>query len=475
MFRSLNVRLIVAFVLVTAVAVLLAGGFALVLLRDEQQDTARERVGRHAEPLAVQVALMEDAGAGRSEITRMLEQYSERYDIRTLLLEESLLVVWDSAHKLEGRYILSFEGPRSVEGRRGEDESFRYARLRGEELVLFTSDGVSEVNRQIIAGASLRPLVAVPETRISAAWLDLAPRLAIAAAVALSVAVAISFVLSRSITRPLQALTRAAQQIGLGRYDQRIEPTGADEVKELAGAFNTMARQVMRSNQSMRDLLANVSHELKTPLTSIQGFSQAMVDGEMRTDDDYREAGRIIHEEAHRMRELVDDLLYLSQMEAGQVTLTRERLHLEELLEAALARFRHRAEERGSTLRYEAAPLPAIEADGRRLEQVFVNLVDNAIQHSPPGSTVTVRAQAANGSVRVTVHNTGSFIAPEDVSRVFERFYQSDSSRVWKGGHAGLGLAIAAEIVEAHGGAIEAASSPEEGTEFRVTLPTAAR
>lgn len=471
MLRSLNARLIAAFVFITALAVALVGAGSLLLLRDEQQDTARERVGRHAEPLAVQVALMERAGIGVAQIQQTLKQYAERYDIRIIVLDRDLEVVWDSAHQLEGGYILSFEGPESLGLDTPENANFRYATLAQEDLLLFMSDGASELARQIIAGASLRPLVAVPEARISSAWLDLAPRLTLAAGVALTVAVVLSFLLSRSIAGPLRRLTHLAQEIGRGRYDQRIEPTGADEVRRLAGAFNKMAAQVMRSDRSMRDLLANVSHELKTPLTSIQGFSQAMVDGQLRTADDYAQAARIIHEEAQRMRELVDDLLYLSQMEAGQVTLNREPLDLERLLAASLERFRRRADERRTALRLEVSRLPTVEADGRRLEQVFANLMDNAIYHSAPGSVVTVSARAVDGVVQIAVHNTGSHIAEDDLPRVFERFYQIDRARTRREGHTGLGLAIAAEVIEAHGGRIEASSSPEDGTTFTVTLP----
>lgn len=471
MLRSLNARLTAAFVFVTALAVVLVGLGALLLLRDQQQDTARERVGRHAEPLAVQVALMERAGIGIAQIQQTLKQYASRFNIRIIMLDQDLQVVWDSAHELEGRYILSFEGPESLGLNVPENANFRYARLEKERLLLFTSDGVSDLARVIIAGASHRPLVAVPEARISAAWLDLAPRFMIAAAIALAVALALSLVLSRSITRPLRTLTRLAQEIGQGRYDRRIDPHGPEEVRRLAGAFNKMASQVMRSDQSMRDLLANVSHELKTPLTSIQGFSQAMIDGQMRTPEDYAQAARIIHEEAARMRELVDDLLYLSQMQAGVVKLNREPLDLASLLEASLERFRRTAEERRTSLQLDIGPLPTVEAAGRRLEQVFANLVDNAIHHSAPGSAVTVRARASNGVVRVDVHNTGSHISEEELPRIFERFYQVDRSRARRGGHAGLGLAIAAEVVEAHGGRIEARSSPEAGTVFTVTLP----
>jgi two-component system sensor histidine kinase ResE len=234
-----------------------------------------------------------------------------------------------------------------------------------------------------------------------------------------------------------------------------------------------MAREVSRSHRSMRDLLANVSHELKTPLTSIQGFSQAMVEGETKTAEEFAESGLIINEEARRMRSLVEDLLYLSQMEAGHLEMQREPVDMEDLLRTCAERFRRQVQESGAQLKLDLHSLPAVEGDEHRLEQAFSNLVDNAVRHTPSGGTITLRARAANGLVRVTVHNTGSFIPSEDLSRVFERFFQVDRNRSRRPGRSGLGLSIAAEVVQAHRGTIEASSSRESGTEFTVILPLA--
>jgi signal transduction histidine kinase len=234
-----------------------------------------------------------------------------------------------------------------------------------------------------------------------------------------------------------------------------------------------MAQQVSTSQRMMRDLLANVSHELKTPLTSIQGFSQAMLDGAIKEQDDFRESSRIIHDEANRMRELVDDLLLLSQIESGQVAMQHRHVDLTALLQRTVERFQWSFRDAGITARLRIGRVGDVQGDERRLEQVFSNLIENAVRHTPRDGTVTISAaMEPDGAMRIGVHNTGSVIPPEDLPRVFERFFQVDRARARKGGSSGLGLSIVSEIVEAHGGAVRAESDQRSGTEFIVTLPT---
>jgi signal transduction histidine kinase len=233
-----------------------------------------------------------------------------------------------------------------------------------------------------------------------------------------------------------------------------------------------MAAEVSHSDQMMRDLLANVAHELKTPLTSIQGFSQALTEGAVHSRDEYERAARIINEEADRMRRLVEDLLYLSQIESGQVSMEHRPIDVGTLLYNSLERVSRRAHDGGQILEL-AAPenLPLVEGDERRLEQVLGNLLDNALRYTPRGGYIRLEARQNAGRVAISVHNSGSYIPPDDRNRVFERFYRVERSR--SGRNGGLGLAIVSEIVAAHGGTVEVDSSIENGTEFRLTLPIA--
>lgn len=473
MLASLRARLIVSFAVVVALAVFLAGAGALFLLRDRQVESARERYGRHAEPVNERVAAILAQGRPFDDVRAMLDLRAEELGVRMIVLDSDLLVVYDSERQLIGDYILTFEnrnlpliddnGARYKWGNYSKDDT---------HLTLFAPPPASVSSG--FAAAEYTTLVGVPESRLAQAWLELAPRLALAGAIALAVSFAVAFFISRSISGPLARITQASVQMARGDYDVHIPIRGQDEVGRLSEAFNMMAREVNGSQRMMKELLANVSHELKTPLTSIQGFSQAMLDGALNNEEEFRDSCKIINEEANRMRALVDDLLLLSQIESGQVLMQHAHVDLGALLERMLERFQWALREAEITYGFSADRLPAVHGDERRLEQVFANLIENAVRHTPRGGTITVRAVDARGDeVQVGVHNTGSYIPPEDVSRVFERFFQVDRARTRKGGSSGLGLSIVAEIVEAHGGTVRAVSDRNRGTEFIVTLPSA--
>jgi two-component system sensor histidine kinase BaeS len=302
-----------------------------------------------------------------------------------------------------------------------------------------------------------------------------------AALLALLVSIGIAWWLADAITRPMVQITRASEEMARGNLDPHLTlPDTADEVGRLSKAFTTMAREVARSHRTMRDLLTNVSHDLRTPLTSISGFAGALVDGTVSGAEGAREAGRIIGEEAERMRRLVEDLLYLGHIESGDLSLQRDPIDLADLARATQPRFLFRAQESGINFEVRAPDTAPILGDPHRLAQVLDNLIENAFKYTPPtGSvdvTVTLESRAPGRAVRapamaaLVVHNTGSYIPPEEAERVFERFYQVDKARAGRRG-SGLGLAIAREIVQAHGGTIQLHSSPQSGTSFIVRIP----
>jgi len=291
------------------------------------------------------------------------------------------------------------------------------------------------------------------------------------AGVAILVAVVLAVLISRSIAQPLQKMATVAQGISRGDYEQAAPESGPDEVRALGQALNAMKQQVQASQQGQRDFLANVSHELKTPLTSIQGFAQALLDGAAATPEAIQRSANIIYAEADRMRRLVEGLLDLARLDAGLRTLSRTSLDLRLLLLAVTEKFGPRAQEKGVSLVAELPPaLPAMAGDADRLAQVFTNLVDNALKHTPSGGKVTVTAAPAPGWVEVGVSDTGPGIPSEDLSRIFERFYQVDKSRAGRAG-VGLGLTISKEIVEAHGGSLRAESVVGLGSRFVARLP----
>jgi signal transduction histidine kinase len=442
------------------------------LLRAEQEKTAREKVGLLAEPITLRAAYLEANGASPEQITADLETH---YDVRILLVDQDR-VVGDTGQTLRGEIIETFNDSGVRAG--ALDPRFQVERWRRgpERLLLFTAPQGLVAAVPGPSGSVLLPryqaVIAIPESTIKEAWHALLPRFFVAGTIALVAAVTAAGLLANSISGPLKKITNASEEIARGNYEQQIEADGGgDEVGRLASAFNNMAREVGRSHRTLREFLANVSHELKTPLTSIQGFSQAISEGTVQSQADIAEAGRIINDESVRMRALVDDLLYLSEAEAGQIAIQRDRVSPDELIESTRARFARRASQAGVNLGFTATGTPPLLADARRLEQAVANIVDNAVRHTPSGGTVTLRSELRDARVELAVHNTGSVIPSEALSRVFERFYQVNPASARVDGNSGLGLAITKEIVELHGGGVSVESSAEAGTEFTISLP----
>lgn len=306
---------------------------------------------------------------------------------------------------------------------------------------------------------------------------NILPRLAVAGVLAVLVTLLVVLAIVRAITRPLHTITLASERMARGDYDQRVPDAGDDEVGQLARSFNRMALEVRNAREHQRQFIANVSHDLKTPLTSILGFSRILSENEgVASDVMGRRAVQVIDEEAHRLQRLTRELLDLSRLEAGQLRLRREPVDLNDLAGGVLARFADLPANATRTFhdRRCRGALP-ISGDPDRLTQVLVNLIDNAVAFSDPGGSVAVETAVQGAAAMLTVANTGSGIAPEDLSRVFARFYRTDHSRATRTGGTGLGLAIVREIVAAHGGQVTARSDPDGWTRFVVTLPCASQ
>ena len=284
------------------------------------------------------------------------------------------------------------------------------------------------------------------------------------------VGIALVWLLSRRTLAPLQALGTAARRLGRGDFSQRADAAGPSEIRELALNFNAMAAELEEAEQHRRNLTADIAHELRTPLSNIQGYLEAIKDGVVQPTPETIDT---IHGQALHLSALVEDLRLLAQVEAGALQLERTPADVEELLRSAVEAVRPRAEERGVSVAVEAAPsLPVVDLDTTRLAQVLSNLLENAITHTPEGGAVNVSARSAAAQVEIAVADTGPGIAPEDLPRVFDRFYRADPSRSRSTGGSGLGLTIARRLAEAHGGSLTVDSAVGQGSTFTVTIPT---
>jgi len=473
MFPTLKLKLVLAFGLAVFVTVALTGLGSFYLLRQEQIRTERERIGLLVMPAVFEVGNLVLSGATPDEIRVYLTQLAQEWRVRFFLLDQADRVVVDTQQGEMVGQTWDQAIDRRLSTGAGETPGFSVTTIKEgpqKGYVFAPSTGLRRASVQVERQFGLR--MVVPESNIDGAWTALIPKLFVPSMLALFASGVIAYLLARSIAEPVAEVTRASEAMARGQYDQRLPVEGRDEIGRLAASFNAMAYQVSRSHKMMRDLLANVAHELKTPLTSIQGFSQALLDGTARTPEEQRQAARIINDEAERMRRLVEDLLYLSQLESGQLRMDMGDVEVPALLRDAAERVTWQLRDSNTTFRLNIAPrLPVITGDIRRLEQVLANLLDNAVRHTPAGGTITLQGEERNNAVVLSVHNSGSYIPPDALPRVFERFYRADTHRSRDGRHGGLGLSIASQIVAAHGGSIEASSDRETGTEFRVLLP----
>ncbi len=294
----------------------------------------------------------------------------------------------------------------------------------------------------------------------------------IAGGVALAAALLLGLILSRQITAPLKRLTLASRRVAAGDFSQRVELNSRDELASLAEAFNAMAANLARNEEQRKQLLGDIAHELKTPLAVISGNLEAMIDNVVEATPERLAS---LREESLLLNRLVTDLRDLSLAEAGQLPLHIGSVDLAELAKGATAGVQTQAGDQGITLEVELPEaLPAVMADPDRIGQVLRNLLSNALRYTPERGTIRVSAEPhmnGSGFVEVTVADTGSGIPAEELPRVFDRFYRVDRSRTRSSGGTGLGLSVAKQLVEAHGGRIWAESKPGAGSAFHFTLP----
>ncbi len=291
-------------------------------------------------------------------------------------------------------------------------------------------------------------------------------------------ALAVSWFVTRQIVAPVQAISRASRRIAEGHYEERVAVPGDfergvfDELGELAWNFNRMAEQLARTEEARRQWLADISHEMRTPLASIRAYVEGLLDGVLPPEP---QVYAQILEEVQRLQRFVDDLREVSRMEAGALNLQPTRVSPQELLETAYRRFLPAYQEKGVHLEMEVeAGLPDLWVDQERMLQVFSNLLENALRYTPEGGRVTLRARRAGPRrVRFEVQDTGVGIPPEHLPHIFKRFYRVERSRSRAYGGSGLGLTIARLLVEAHGGRIWAESPGRgRGSTFIVEVPS---
>jgi signal transduction histidine kinase len=286
---------------------------------------------------------------------------------------------------------------------------------------------------------------------------------------AVVIALIITFFISRRITSPIQALTKSARRLGKGDFSQRVNIKSKDEVGELAQTFNLMAGNLEHTEKLRRNMVADVAHELRTPLSNVSGYLEAIRDDVVKPD---KATIASLSEEVALLTRLVDDLQELTLADAGELKLVRQPEDIAQLIAQSVTVIQPKIDCKGLTISTEVQNnLPPVNIDYYRIGQVLRNLLENAYKHTSGGGKITVTARLENDLVKVSVADTGEGIPAEDLPNMFERFYRVDKSRARAGGGSGLGLTIVKRLVEAHGGSVAVESTLGKGSSFTFTLP----
>jgi signal transduction histidine kinase len=291
----------------------------------------------------------------------------------------------------------------------------------------------------------------------------------LAGAIALIIALGLGILFVRRLARPLEELRVAAEQISQGRSPPRVHITSSDELGRLGQTFNQMAESLQRSEALRRQLILDIAHELRNPLMVQQSHLELLLDNVVPPTPEQLQT---IYEQNLLLGRLVRDLQLLALADAGELQIVRVPTQFREILQRVIAHIHPTLEEKQIALEAQIADdLPTVSVDPQRIEQVLLNLLDNACRYTPPGGKIVLLAYREDGAVHVSVRDGGPGIAPEDLPHIFERFYRGDKSRARSSGGTGLGLSIAKALIEAHGGRIWAENAPQGGACFHFTVP----
>ena len=459
MFRSLRFRVPALFLVAIALAGVVASLIAIRLFQDYTRAQALAEVRREAVGLA---ALYAGRAAGEPIDTRSLE--------RTIGDE----IYWATYPGLDLEFAREETRKNIRQLERLPASVVPGGALRLERLTTFEFTPAGEDRVFLAAAQPVRVgqqtfgalVVATPEAELRESWMTLFERLALAFLGGVVIAGVLGLYLSRRITKPVLALSRAADEVAEGRYDIRLPRVrGRGEIAHLTERFEEMTTRLRESVEMERNFLMSVSHELRTPLTAIRGHVEAMREG-LVEDPELRAASLdTIAAEAQRLERLVGDVLDLAKLDARRFAVVTEEVDLKRVVDRAFTAFEREAHRRSIAYRRDVRAEPVIATDGDRVLQIISNLLANAFRWTPDGGRIAVDLTAEDGHVAVAVEDSGPGIPPEERERIFRPFWSSG------GGGTGLGLAIARELAHALGGRVDLDSTPGRGSRFELVLP----
>lgn len=479
MFKTLRSRIVATYLVVIIICLLLASVVFVLFLTRYQKSKAREDLRRQVGTVAGDIGrVVAELGFWSPGAKRGQESAQPRRIIQgTLNSESRVLGAKLFLVDLNGTVVAEANGGIQLGERSLDLPPSLLERSRkqvvDEFLTRFDRDFIFVSAPTLLDREEQGFLMAVkPINEVGAGIGSLIWYVVLAGVIALGLSMLLAFYLSSAISRPVGAVAGAARKMAAGDYEQEVTARGSDEINELARDFNMMARRVRAAYELQQNFVGNVSHELRTPVTSIEGFSQALLDGVSRGEEEKRRSLEIINQESRRLVRLLNDLLLLSQIDAGELRAEKKRVDVVDLVRRTGSLYSERADGEGINLRLDTPASPvSLCTDPDRLERVLTNLMDNAMKYTASGGTVALSCAVGGGAVDISVADTGQGMAPELLPHIFDRFFRVEESRSTRHGGAGLGLSICKELVETLGGRIRVESLPGEGTTFTVTLP----
>jgi len=477
MFQNMFDRLLALFMIVILLVALIGGAFSMLSIRSSMVDSRMESLLSQAREIAFLASQVEDSALN---------------DYFNLQSSSMTYLQWKAANVYEDydAYIL-------IVDRNGRVRDNMQSALQSSPDILsnLNADDVADALKHVLSGkevvTTLRDAhgpvfsVAVPYVQnntvlgavfihtsaqiIEAEYHGLFLQIAVGFALASLAAIAGTAFYARGIVHPLTVITNAAEEMSRGKLSTRAEVTGVNEVRQLAGAFNVMAEKLEQVEESRKEFVANVSHELRSPVTSIHGFVEGMLDGTIPQEESPRYL-QIVFDETNRMKRLIADLLQLSRMDKGVTKLNLSDFDINELIRRVIIGRMADIEEKKLDMQLEFAQEPCfVSADNDKIAQVVHNIVDNALKFVVDCGRLTITtALLHDNMVAVTIENDGEAIAPHDRDHLFERFYKADKAHT-SGKGTGLGLSICKQIMDLHGQTLEVLPL-EEGAGFRFTL-----
>ena len=450
-------------------------------LRNQQIDARLDHLISEAEEIAYLAGnlagdslletIQDRDSATRAYLNQMAEKVNREFG--------AYIAVMDRAHNVMTNVRAVYnEDPELFDNLNNEEISAEFERILAGEIIRLRSAnggnptftvGVPYVKDNTVTGAVF---IRTKAQQIESGLAEILWRIVALAAVVMVLTGIVVFLFVRRRLKPLKQLETAAATIAEGDFSVQVdEDKGDPELRELSGAFNTMTRKLQGVETGRREFVANVSHELRSPITSIKGFAEGMADGVSPAEEQPKYL-RLVADESKRLNGLIDDLLALSRLERDDAKPEMTDFDINEMLRRAVIRRMNDLEAKEIVIgcEFKTDPCP-VHADSDRIEQVVINLLDNAIKFTPEGGKIVLESETADGTAKITVRDSGSGVAPEDRDKIFDRFFTADRAHT-AGKGTGLGLSICKRIMDMHGQSIRLLDTAE-GAAFQFTLQTA--